>query len=130
LIESGEILRMSRDIVRPFYQHKRDLALAAAHEAFGDTIDWQVHRSEGALFLWFRFPGLRMTSKELYQRLKKRNVLVIPGEYFFFGHDDPSWKHRRECIRVSYAMDETAVRDGLRIIAEEVAKATHHPAAV
>ncbi|HSP43011.1 MAG TPA: valine--pyruvate transaminase [Luteolibacter sp.] len=130
LIESGEILRMSRDIVRPFYQHKRDLALAAAHEVFGDTIDWQVHRSEGALFLWFSFPGLRITSKELYQRLKRRNVLVIPGEYFFFGHDDPSWKHRQECIRVSYAMDETAVRDGLRIIAEEVAQAMHRPAGV
>jgi len=123
LIESGEILRMSRDIVRPFYEHKRDLALAAAHDAFGDSIDWQVHRSEGALFLWFWFPGLPISSKELYQRLKKREVLVIPGEYFFYGHDNPAWPHRSECIRVSYAMDEESVRDGLRIIAEEVARA-------
>jgi valine--pyruvate aminotransferase len=61
-----------------------------------------------------------ITSKELYQRLKKREVLVIPGHYFFFGHADPDWGHRDECIRVSYAMDEDVVRDGLRIIAEEV----------
>lgn len=120
LIESGEILRLSREVVRPFYEGKCKLARQAAEEAFGDDVEWFMHRSEGALFLWFWFPGLPITSKELYKRLKKRGVLVIPGEYFFFGHDDPNWAHRDECIRVSYAMDEAIVRDGLRIIAEEV----------
>ncbi len=123
LIESGEVLRLSREVVRPFYQEKRDLALKAAAEAFGDDIEWAVHRSEGALFLWFWFAGLRICSKELYERLKQRGVLIIPGGYFFYGLDDAGWKHRDECIRVSYAMDEAAVRDGLRIIAEEVRKA-------
>jgi valine--pyruvate aminotransferase len=123
LIESGEVLRLSREVVRPFYQEKRDLALKAAADAFGDDIEWAVHRSEGALFLWFWFPGLRISSKELYERLKQRGVLVIPGQYFFYGLDDPEWRHGDECIRVSYAMDETAVRDGLRIIAEEVRRA-------
>ena len=56
---------------------------------------------------------------ELYQRLKKRGVLVVPGEYFFFG-DHPDWPHRTECIRVSYAMDQSTVRDGLEIIADEI----------
>lgn len=120
LIRSGEILRLSREVVRPFYEEKCRLAREAAMEAFGDDIDWYMHRSEGALFLWFWFPGLPIRSKELYDRLKKRQVLVIPGHYFFFGHDDESWPHRHECIRVSYAMDEAVVRDGLRIIAEEV----------
>jgi len=120
LIESGEILRLSREIVRPFYEKKRALALAAAHQAFGASIDWRVHRSEGALFLWLWFPGLAITSRELYQRLKRRGVIVIPGEYFFYAHGDPAWKHREECIRISYAMDEAQVRDGLGIIAEEV----------
>ncbi len=120
LVESGEILRLSRDVVRPFYQEKCRLARDKALEIFGDDFQWFMHRSEGALFLWFWFPGLSISSKELYNRLKKRGVLVIPGEYFFFGHDDPGWAHRHECIRVSYAMDEAVVRDGLRIIAEEV----------
>jgi valine--pyruvate aminotransferase len=120
LVESGEILRLSREVVRPFYEEKCKLARQAAHEAFGDDVEWRMHRSEGALFLWFWFPGLPITSKELYNRLKKRGVLVIPGEYFFFGLDQSDWAHRNECIRVSYAMDETVVRDGLRIIAEEV----------
>ncbi len=120
LVESGEILRLSNEVVKPFYQKKCRLARQAAVEAFGDGVEWFVHRSEGALFLWFWFPGLPITSKELYHRLKQRGVLVIPGEYFFFGHDQPDWAHRHECIRVSYAMDEAVVRDGLRIIAEEV----------
>jgi valine--pyruvate aminotransferase len=122
LIQSGEILRLSREVVRPFYEEKCQLARQAAIEAFGDDIEWFMHRSEGALFLWFWFPGLPITSQELYQRLKARKVLVIPGHHFFFGHDDPDWPHRHECIRVSYAMDEAVVRDGLRIIAEEVRK--------
>jgi len=124
LIESGEILRLSDEVVRPFYEEKCRLARAAAHEAFGDDVDWFMHRSEGALFLWLWFPGLPITSMELYQRLKKREVLVIPGHYFFFGLEgNDDWPHRHECLRVSYAMDQAVVRDGLRIIADEVRKA-------
>jgi len=123
LIESGEILRLSSEVVRPFYHAKCQLARRAAEEAFGNDIEWFMHLSEGALFLWLWFPGLPISCMELYERLKLREVLVIPGHYFFFGHDDESWKHRHECIRVSYAMDEAIVREGLRIIAEEVRKA-------
>ena len=120
LIRSGELLGLSRDVVRPFYQSRRDRALRAAAEIFADRFPWAVHRSEGALFLWFWFPGLAIATKELYQRLKRCGVLIIPGEYFFFGNDDADWAHRRECIRVSYAMEESVVRRGLEIIAEEI----------
>ncbi len=123
LIQSGEILRLSRDVIRPFYQDKCKLARQAAMNAFGDDVEWFMHRSEGALFLWFWFPGLPITSQELYERLKKREVLVIPGQHFFYGHSDAAWQHQDECIRVSYAMDESIVRSGLAIIAEEVRRA-------
>ena len=124
LLESGDILRLSREIVQPFYAEKCRLARQAAVEEFGDSFEWYMHRSEGALFLWLWFPGLPITANQLYERLKQRGVLVISGHYFFFGNDDnddaPHWPHRHECLRVSYAMDEATVRDGLRIIAEEV----------
>lgn len=129
LIKSGEILRLAREVVQPFYQEKCTLARAAAHEAFGNDVDWFMHRSEGALFLWLWFPGLMITCQELYERLKKREVLIIPGHYFFFGHEDENWPHRHECIRVSYAMDESVVREGLKIIAEEVRQAARSAAA-
>ena len=123
LIQSGEILRLSRDVIRPFYQDKCKLARQAAMDAFGDDVEWFMHRSEGALFLWFWFPGLPITSQELYERLKKREVLVIPGQHFFYGHSDAAWQHQDECIRVSYAMDESIVQSGIVIIAEEVRRA-------
>jgi valine--pyruvate aminotransferase len=123
LIESGEILRLSDHVVRPFYQEKSRLAIEWVAEEFGERFAWRVHRSEGALFLWLWFPGLPVSSAELYQRLKARGVLVVPGHYFFFGLDDTPWPHRDECIRVTYTMSERTVRDGLRIIAEEVVRA-------
>ena len=123
LVESGDILRLSSEVVKPFYQAKCTLARQAALAAFGDDIDWFMHRSEGAIFLWLWFPGLPITSYMLYQRLKQRGVLVIPGHYFFFGLDAPHWAHRDECIRVSYAVDEASVRDGMHIIAEEIRRA-------
>ncbi|MGJ8641893.1 MAG: valine--pyruvate transaminase [Luteolibacter sp.] len=122
LIRSGEILSLSENVIRPFYFQKSKVAQAAALETFGERFPWHMHRSEGALFLWLWFPDLPVTSAELYQRLKAREVLVIPGNHFFFGYDDTDWKHRHECIRVSFAMEEQTVRDGLEIIAEEVAK--------
>ena len=39
------------------------------------------------------------------------------------GIDDDSWRHRDECIRVTFTMPEEAVREGIRIIGEEVARA-------
>lgn len=123
LLEDGRILELSRDVVQPFYAEKCRLARAAAHEAFGDAFEWYMHRSEGALFLWLWFPGLPIPVSELYERLKQRGVLVVAGDYFFFGDDQPDWPHRHECIRVTYSMDEPIVRDGLRIIGEEVRRA-------
>lgn len=124
LIRSGEILRLSKEVILPFYRKKSEFAQAAAREIFGNRFPWHMHRSEGALFLWLWFPGLPIPSAELYGRLKARQVLVIPGHHFFFGCNDEYWPHRDECIRVSFAMDEQTVRDGLMIIAEEVAKLT------
>ena len=92
-------------------------------EFFDARLPYRVHRSEGAFFLWLWFEDLPITSRELYERLKSRGVLVVPGSYFFFGVDDPQWRHRDECLRVSFTMSDEIVRDGFRIIADEVGKA-------
>lgn len=123
LIESGEILRLSSDVIRPFYQHRSKQALAWVKEHFDDALSYRVHSSEGALFLWIWFEGLPITSRQLYERLKERGVLVVPGNYFFFGLDGDEWKHRDECLRINFAMPESVVQEGIRIIGEEVARA-------
>lgn len=128
LIRSGEILSFSRETILPFYLKKSEFAQSAARGIFGERFPWHMHRSEGALFLWLWFPGLPITSAELYGRLKKRETLIIPGHHFFFGCDQENWQHPHECIRISFAMDGEIVRDGLAIIAEEVERAFTPPA--
>ncbi len=121
LIASGEITRLSREVIRPFYQHKRDAALGAVQEFFPDDIPYAFHESEGALFLWLWVENSRRSSRELYESLKNNGVLVVPGEYFFFGDADDSWRHRHECLRISFAMKDEDVRSGLQIIGREIA---------
>ncbi len=125
LIESGDLIRLSNDVVQPFYREKSNQALAWVREFFDPATGYRVHRSEGAFFLWLWFENLPITSRQLYERLKQRDVLVVPGNYFFFGVDDHDWKHRNECLRVSFTMSENTVREGFRIIGEEAAKAYH-----
>ena len=124
LVRSGEILKLSNDVVRPYYIQKSRQARQWVDEAFDPTLPYRVHLSEGALFLWLWFEDLPITSQQLYKRLKAREVLIVSGHYFFFGLDDTeSWPHRNECIRVTFTMDERSVKEGIQIIAEEVAAA-------
>jgi len=120
LIASGEITRLCREVIQPYYLAKRDKALAAIAEFFPDTAPYAIHDSGGAMFLWIWFRDSKRTSKEIYQALKKRGVLVVPGEYFFFGLEDQDWPHRHECLRLSFAMDDHDVHEGIRIIADEL----------
>lgn len=120
LLKNGELIRMSREVIRPFYEKRAQHALGWVKESFAG-LNFAVHRPEGAFFLWLHFPGLPIATRELYQRLKRRKVLVVPGEYFFFGAD-LDWDHARECIRVTFSQPEAIVREGIDIIADEVRK--------
>jgi valine--pyruvate aminotransferase len=119
LIQSGDILSISRQIIRPFYLAKSRKAMRWIDKAFGGGIDYAVHRSEGALFLWIWFQRLPVTTEQLYERLKHRGVLVVPGSYFFYGLTEP-WDHSDECIRVTYSQSDDDVREGIDIIADEL----------
>ncbi len=122
MIESGDLLQLSQMIIKPFYQQKAKHAVELLRASIKDP-RFKIHKPEGAIFLWLWFDELPITSKELYARLKARGVLIIPGEYFFFGQDCTDWAHTRQCIRMNYVQDEQSMRDGITIIAEEVSKA-------
>ena len=119
LVRSGKVTEISRTLIRPYYEEKAQRAIALLHEELAG-VDYYIHKAEGAIFLWLWFPGLPVTSQELYRRLKQRGVLIIPGHYFFPGLDDDPWPHKQECIRMTYSMDDDVVREGIKIIAEEV----------
>ncbi len=120
-VETGEIIRLSREVILPFYRRRAEHALEWTRAALAGCEHF-IHRPEGAFFLWLWLPGLSITSGEFYQRLKDRGVYILPGHHFFPGLEEP-WPHRDQCIRISYTQDERAVRDGIRIIGEEARKA-------
>jgi len=121
MISSDKVLELSQKYIRPFYQAKADWAFQLLHQEMAG-VDYYIHKAEGAFFLWLWFPGLPITCKTLYERLKVRGVLVLSGHYFFPGLTE-DWQHKNECIRVSYAMDNELVSEGIKIIAEEVKRA-------
>ena len=120
LVKSGEITRVSNDVVKPFYQQKSARAVAQLRREIRAEIPMRIHKPEGALFLWLWFEGLPISSLELYQRLKKKGVLVVSGHYFFPGMEQDDWAHKEQCIRVTYAQDDEVVERGISLIAEEI----------
>jgi len=121
MVETREVLTISNNLIRPFYEDKLKNAVEKIHTEFSD-IPYRIHRPEGSMFLWLWFKGLPITSFELYQRLKKHGVLVISGHYFFPGLEGDSWRHKDECLRINYSQDEDQVAEGIAIIAREVRK--------
>ena len=125
LVRTGDIIRMSNEVVRPFYLSKAEKAEAHFRRVL-QGVPYALHKVEGAMFFWLWLKDCPITSQTLYERLKMRGVLVVPGHHFFpgLGADaDDTWRHRHECLRITYSQDEQRVRRGLEIIAEEVKKA-------
>ena len=122
LLANGELLRLSRDVIRPYYEQRARQAIGWLHDALAGRVDYRLHAAEGALFLWLWLPGLQGTSQELYRRLKARNLLVVSGHHFFYGLHDPAWVHQHECLRLTCSQPEPVVRAGIKILAEELAR--------
>ena len=121
LLRSGRMMRLSRTVIRPFYEQRMTDAVQWLDEALAG-IPYRVHRPEGAFFLWLWFEGLPLRSEELYRRLKARGVLVLSGHHFFPGLEE-DWGHRHECLRINYAQPPASVRAGIGVIGEEVRRA-------
>ncbi len=122
LIEDGSILEMCNKYITPFYKKKSEEAIAFFHNQMDVALPYYLHKAEGALFLWLWCKDLPITSQELYERLKKRGVLIVSGHYFYPGLKE-KWQQQHECIRITYSQDDTVVREGLTIIADEIKKA-------
>jgi valine--pyruvate aminotransferase len=118
MFQRGDILSLSREVISPYYRDKSRLALALFREALVG-IPYRFHVPEGGMFLWLWLPQLPISAQQLYERLKARGVLVVPGEHFFIAADQ-QWEHRRQCLRISYAQDEAVIRAGAAIIADEL----------
>ncbi|MBU2897603.1 valine--pyruvate transaminase [Vibrio hepatarius] len=121
MIKNNDLLTLSTEVIKPFYQQKSQRAVELLQTEITDP-RFRIHKPEGAIFLWLWFDKLPITTMELYQRLKARGVLIVPGEYFFIGQED-DWEHAHQCLRMNYVQDDKMMQKGIKIIAEEVSKA-------
>jgi valine--pyruvate aminotransferase len=118
-LESGDILRHSENIIAPYYQHKAQQAVMWLQEAI-PAPKLRIHKPEGALFLWLWFENLPISSQMLYEKLKQRGLIIVPGHYFFPGLPDKHWQHQYECIRLNYAQPEEKVKQGIKILQQVI----------
>lgn len=118
LVKTKEILKLSDEVIKPFYYKKSQKAIQLIQSKIS-TPKLKIHKAEGALFLWLWFKDLPISSNELYKRLKAKGLLVVSGHYFFPGLEQ-NWKHTQECIRINYAQDDDVVSRGIAILADEI----------
>ena len=118
-VESGEIEDISRDVIQSFYQRKMEFACDVVRREF-EGVPCRIHSPEGAFFLWLWFPGLPITSEELYLRLKARNVLVIVGAPVLPGIEGALASQGRVSSPVLRPGGTGSWRRAWRIIADEV----------
>ncbi|PLR37900.1 valine--pyruvate transaminase [Chimaeribacter californicus] len=121
MIERGDLLRLSDEVIRPFYFERVHHTIEILRRYLPEE-RCLIHKPEGAIFLWLWFKDLPITTETLYQRLKQRGVLMVPGNYFFPGlaHE---WPHTHQCMRMNYVPDPDVIERGVAILAEEVARA-------
>ncbi len=118
LLACDEMNRLCKTIIQPYYKAKMQRTVALIHSKLAG-LNYYIHEPEGAIFLWLWLPDLPISSRELYQRLKVRGVLIIAGEHFFPGLT-ADWPHKQQCIRLSYAQHDAEVAAGIDIIADEL----------
>jgi valine--pyruvate aminotransferase len=114
-IASGALAHLAEQVIRPYYQDKFAVLEAALDRALPQDLPWYLHRGEGAIFAWLWFDQLPITDQELYQQLKQRGVIVVPGNPFFPGLRE-DWAHTRQCLRLSLtASREDLVEAAIRL---------------
>ena len=125
MLRSGQVDRLCSNVIRPYYHERCQQALQFIDHIFqSQQIDYAVHIPGGAFFLWLWLPNLAISDQELYEILKSKGVLVVPGHHFFFGLPPnlSDWRHRQQCLRLSYCAPWEQVQRGITIIAESVRK--------
>ena len=118
-IDSGDLLRVSESVIKPFYQRKAKVLTDAFERELPADVPWHLHEAEGAIFAWLWLKDLPITDKELYQRIKKHHVFVVPGEPFFPGLKE-EWPHKHECLRISLTATEEELEKGAAVIGQVV----------
>lgn len=127
-INSGALVQIAEQVIRPFYQNKFAVLENTLDEAMPKNLPWFLHRGEGAIFAWLWLQDLPITDWELYQELKQVGVIVVPGSTFFPGLKE-EWQHKHQCVRISLTGSDEEIVIGMQRLAK-VAEQIYQRAAV
>jgi valine--pyruvate aminotransferase len=119
LILDEALLPLCHEVIRPFYQSRAEFAVGLLRQAIDDS-RLHIHKPEGSMFLWLWFECLGIDTSELYQRLKRKGLLVVPGKYFFPGQGNEAGEHAQSCVRMNYVQSEQELAKGIEILAREL----------
>ncbi len=118
LLDSGEIIELSEKYIQPFYFERAEKARAMMNQQFPPELPWRLHVYEGAYFFWLWCEDAKKTSMQMYEYLKQRGVVVVPGEYFFPGQEIEDWPHARECLRLNFSRSDTELDQGIPVLVD------------
>lgn len=118
------ILDRQAPLLRAYYQHKRDVMVAALTREFGGHVTWPAPR--GGFFLWAALPPL-VDAEAMIARAVEQGVVYVAGQAFFVNGSG------RHFIRLSFsAPTPDRIQEGVRRLAiavrEELAHQSESPA--
>ncbi|WMY95304.1 MAG: valine--pyruvate transaminase [Arsenophonus sp.] len=119
ILKRQDLFTLSKEIIKPFYEEKVNETIKIIRRYILKN-HCLIHKPEGGIFLWLWFRNLPITTKTLYARLKKRNVFMVPGNYFFPGLNE-NWHHKNECMRMNYILPLEKIEKAISILADEIA---------
>ncbi len=120
LLEHDEIIRICEHYIRPHYLERSRRALDLINTYFPPGLPWRLHEYQGSFFMWLWLESAKKTSREVYEYLKQKDVLVGAGDYFFPGAISKDWRHTHECIRLNFARPDLELERGIPVLADAV----------
>lgn len=120
LFASDKVNELSQKHIQPFYRERAAVAREKIVNELPDELPWRLHKYEGSYFFWLWLDGANKGSLEIYDYLKKRDVIVVPGEYFFPGQKVEDWAHARQCLRLNYSRPDKELDVGIDLLREAV----------
>ena len=120
LLRSGELLRLCRDVVRPYYRRvvgRRSTGCARAVA----TCRWSSTPRRRVLPLAV-VSGAAGDERGTLSAAQARGVYVISGHHFFPGLA-ADWSHRDECLRINYSQAPDTVAPALKSLPTKLRRA-------
>ncbi len=117
-IQSWELEHLSKSVINVYYKKKFEILQQWLSQYVQNDVPYFLHETKGAMFGFMYFENLPITDEELYQKLKKKWVLFVPGNSFFIWVDKKNYKHANQCMRISITVSDNEILKACKVLWE------------